>query len=1068
MNLRGFRPTPTNSPFYTTPLRSPTKLIKADEPGLHLRKVIGTTTAASNGFDCRPSTRQFAYTAGAAAVIATVDDDLKIKQQFFRARPNVGAATRGGPFPATPTPAESRSNRPLSMVREQGLGGGSPGNTVGRDWSDSPTGKSSTAKDRIKAATSVALSPNGKWLAVGETGYKPRVCVFRVEDDTSETPVATVAEHTFGVHALAFSPDSKYLASLGTVNDGFLYVWSIDERSGATTLVASNKCTTSINSMVWMGMAIVTVGLRYVKVWRLDAEVETNTQEFASILAPRQKVLGGKNILLGDMLEANFVCVLPITDSKALICAESGEICLMDELERSQTLPVIAITEFRITAATFDGHDNIRIAGAGGFTQTFRWSKLRNATPQSDRKSRRVTSSPLKTTFGNATAVTAMASFGNVLVELDSKRGIQLTNSGLGRGNDEMEGFAHQLPAHKTAVLGVQPLKCRELPDAAFFTFSGDGTIQIWDTEGASVAKLCAPVETLPEMYGLPNEVKACATLLDGTLIATGDRYGTLTILNVRTSAVLTQVRAHSAEITDINSFTKEGVHFVATAGRDRTVQLFSWADDNLDLVQTMDEHAGAVTGLLSINDGAFLLSCSTDRSIVVRQGMLRNIDDPTSVAFLIIRTIQLKSAPTSICLGMHDHTILVSATDRTVSNFNIQNGQPGFSFKCSDSEGGESAIMSKIIFAPSLNSNPTIIGVSSSDKSVRLYSEFGSLIARDWGHTEGITDVAIIAARDTKDAERQNSATLVSVAADSTVFMWDTMPSATPSPQEPQNAFDNPPVIRPLPPMGPPLRKVISHSDLNRYKRDPSPNGLRTLGQPPSPQRLRKKSSRASVTQPPKLEPVARPSTTADLSRRRQSLRPRSPSPTNSPPRNAPKKDFRRRQSVATLRSKSSEGYLTASSTTNNTGFGSMTGSTESVTRTLRAYRKKLSAVPSTDGITSETLRELERELRLTARILGEKAQKATLTNNSVDAAAMAKLLENASGKIVDLLDERIKNHVETQARKSSASSPSGGSTGSVIITNDDGVPPLPSNSSAMQIDVIAGALAKFALGER
>lgn len=161
---------PSNSPFFrgSTP-RSPIKG-KSQELGLSLKQVIGTTTSSINGFDCLPDARSFAFTAGAAAVIACVDEDLKITQRFFRARPvQSGSGYEvNGYAPISPTPnASAARNRTLNHVREHSSGL-SPLSSSGREWSESPTGKTAGVKERVKAATSVALSPNGKWLAVGE------------------------------------------------------------------------------------------------------------------------------------------------------------------------------------------------------------------------------------------------------------------------------------------------------------------------------------------------------------------------------------------------------------------------------------------------------------------------------------------------------------------------------------------------------------------------------------------------------------------------------------------------------------------------------------------------------------------------------------------------------------------------------------------------------------------------------------------------------------------------------------------------------------------------------------
>ena len=317
-------------------------------------------------------------------------------------------------------------------------------------------------------------------------------------------------------------------------------------------------------------------------------------------------------------------------------------------------------------------------------------------------------------------------------------------------------------------------------------------------------------------------------------------------------------------------------------------------------------------------------------------------------------------------------------------------------------------------------NGNPTIIGVSSGDKSVRLYSEYGTLIARDWGHTEGIMDVMMLAPNTTVDADGQRSSPkLVTVAADSTIFLWD---SLIVSNRSGANSADSEHVQNGnlSTPLGPPLRKVISHTEMSRFRREKStdehdsPSPPTNPGPaPPSPQKIRKKTSRLSLAQTPRLDPGYRPN--FDPSRRR-SLRQRSPSPPS--PRNPVKKETTsRRQTLGmSLRSKSSENILNTGSSS--TGFGTLTSSTESVCRTLRAYRKKLGNTATTDSITPEALRELEKELKLTARVVGEKSQ-----GKNLDEATIAKLLDQASDKIVGLLDEKIKAIVEGELRRGETS---------------------------------------------
>lgn len=78
------------------------------------------------------------------------------------------------------------------------------------------------------------------------------------KDAPSDVPLSILSEHTFGVRSLSFSSNSQYLATLGDVNDGFLFVWSINLKNGSAKLHSTNKCTSFIRDMCWIGQSLIT------------------------------------------------------------------------------------------------------------------------------------------------------------------------------------------------------------------------------------------------------------------------------------------------------------------------------------------------------------------------------------------------------------------------------------------------------------------------------------------------------------------------------------------------------------------------------------------------------------------------------------------------------------------------------------------------------------------------------------------------------------------------------------------------------------------------------------------
>lgn len=139
-----------------------------------------------------------------------------------------------------------------------------------------------------------------------------------------------------------------------------------------------------------------------------------------------------------------------------------------------------------------------------------------------------------------------------------------------------------------------------------------------------------------------------------------------------------------------------------------------------------------------------------------------------------------------------------------------------------------------------------------------------------------------------------------------------------------------------------------------------------------------------------------------------------RSPSPPS--PRTTSKRDITKRQTLGmSIRSKSSDNVLNAGVSSNGhvSGFGSLTSSTESVCRTLRAYRRKLASPNTGNDIAPAAFRELEKELKLTVRAIGEKSQ-----GKGVDEAILAKLLDQASDRLVGILDQKFKARVDSPSR--------------------------------------------------
>lgn len=417
-------------------------------------------------------------------------------------------------------------------------------------------------------------------------------------------------------------------------------------------------------------------------------------------------------------------------------------------------------------------------------------------------------------------------------------------------------------------------------------------------------------------------------------------------------------------------------------------VQLFKKTEEGFELIQTMDDHVGAVGQLLFMNDGERLLSCSADRTVIIREKATRDIESSTVVAYLMSKVITLKVSPVSMTIGGDPDTLVLSTIDRHIQRFDVASGRHAHSFKATDFETNDAVVMSSLTVASEIpgQSPRILVGVSTTDKSIRVYDfERDALLTKEFGHSEGVSDVILLEQRwpsNSHEVEQgkppnthELSRILVSTGLDGVVMIWDLSIQQQQAQELSQGNIrdEEETPSKELIAAKPPLRRILSRSELAGFRQD----GLMATPTPireQSPPRLRKKTSRYTLT--PSLPRNARNDSPPPLPNIHRSPVPvldprRSPSPPS--PKTRLINGVNRRSSINNLRNSSSIDFRSSTRSRNATPseFGSLNMSTEQVCRTLRAYRKKLHS--STDY--PKGAKELERELNLTVHALNERA---------------------------------------------------------------------------------------------
>ncbi|KAL0940923.1 WD repeat protein [Colletotrichum truncatum] len=952
--------TPGNSPYLQRPPRSPLRGRQPHESRLSLKRVVGTTCASPTGFDTVNSS--FAYIAGGAVVVVDVDGE-HYSQRFYRARPTAAPVYGCAPLshanssPSTPKANDSRNR---IAIRET------------QDWSVSPTPNTWTSRERIKAATCLALSRDGRYLAVGETGYAPRVLIFNLEDASSDVPLVSISEHGFGVNAVAWSSDTRWLASLGASTDGFLFIWRIDPRTGAAKLYQQNRCTSTIKGMVWMGNSLITLGVRHIKIWRVEEGPSTSPSkqkfnEVNSAIQTSQKLLHGRNVLLGSLLEATFSCAAVVDETNIIICSEAGDICIVEDDGKQSKLIRCLTVDFPITSITIR-HATAYVSGKGGQFATLSVRAILNSLSGA--------------VLSNSVAPSGLIAMGFLtenLVTIDEKHSIDIWSSSYLPGLTEEDPSHIPIPGHGDPISGIQALTKPNDQTADFLTWSGSGNVIFWDMKGSIKSSVEVPIEqVIPENgMDLVNQLNVVRATRAGKMLVTADKYGVLRIMDSATKECLLETKAHSSDCQGISIYEDDSRFLMATCGRDRTAQLFQrLSSGEFQHFQTLEFAAKVVQTVIPSEDR--IITCSMDRTLQIHDIVCKE-GEPDEIAALSARTITLKASPTSFVLGHDDRTAYVSMLDRSVCHYDLSSGKLLNCFKCVDEGGIESAIMDSLIFGQSPGRDGSfLLGVSNTDKSVRLYdAQSGHFLDREWGHTEAISGVTLT---DDDDGNQR----VISVGSDGTVMLWAmeedsslSSISRDPSPMKDGSASARQP-----------LRRVLSKAELAEFQRpSPTSSGRR------SPRAVQRRTSRYGLNNSistPKSSMANSPSIAEGTSSRRSSG-----SGSGSPPA-SPKSRASRRPSLPSL-------GLPPKKSSPNLGrnFGSLNMATEQACRTLRAYRKKLS---STEPLSQDVLTELDQELRMTAAALGDRAIR------THDSALISGLLDQYEERLASMLDEKLR----------------------------------------------------------
>ncbi|GBM34108.1 Mitogen-activated protein kinase-binding protein 1 [Araneus ventricosus] len=638
--------------------------------------------------------------------------------------------------------------------------------------------------DAKRNITTLSFSWDGKYLVTGECGAVSHV---RVWDVQKLTQVADLSGHKHGINCVAFSPNMKYVVSVGSQHDMVVNVWDWRNKQK----VASNKVSCKVKALSFAagGNYFVTVGNNHVKFWYLEYSRSTKYK-----LEPVP--LMGRSAILGDQRN-NYFCdvacgrgesadsTFAVTKS-GLLCEFNGRRLLDKWVElRISTAYSITVGENLILIGCSDGIVRCFSPLDLHFISTLPRPHYLGVDVAKGLTGRQMSSHPPGSKYPDVIAITLDETNKKVTC-VHSDHSLYVWDV----KDVKKVGKSHSFLYHSACIWGVEtypdlPEDNSTLPGGTFFTCASDDTIRIWNLDhkmfqNSALKRNIYCYELLKILYTDPNFVFLCDIDFlpagtneklvnsydgkngvrclkirpDGQHLASGDRSGNIRVYDLSYLELLCKVEAHDAEVLclEYSNAESDPTQLLSSASRDRLVHIFD-AQKNYSFAQTLDDHTSSVTAAKFVRSGndLYFVSCGADKSVIIRKMMWK-----PSIKVVQEQVVTEKTTFYDMEKDASQPHVLAACQDSKIRIYDVPGGKYVRSMSGAQGEG--------TLIKVAMDSTGTYVATSSTDKTIYVYDYLtGQCVASMSGHSELVTGLKFM----------PSGKHLISVSGDGCIFVW-------------------------------------------------------------------------------------------------------------------------------------------------------------------------------------------------------------------------------------------------------------------------------------------------------